>query len=156
MSEKQQAETETITSYKGFDKDLSRCEPIDPASPASSTADYGAASSTVTYGAASSTGDQGAASSTGDYGAASSTGDQGAASSTGYQGAASSTGNYGAAMASGRSGRVMGFDGNALFAVYRNDSGEIVHARAAVVGRDGIKAGVWYSLDAHGDFVEAA
>ncbi|WP_439897486.1 DUF7666 domain-containing protein, partial [Cupriavidus taiwanensis] len=56
----------------------SRCEPINPESPASSTGDYGAASST------------------GDYGAASSTGYQGAASSTGYQGAASSTGYQGA------------------------------------------------------------
>lgn len=57
-------------------------------------------------------------------------------------------------MASGAKGRVMGADGNALFAVYRNNIGEIVHARAAVVGRDGIEAGVWYSLDANGDFVE--
>ena len=39
----------------------SRCKPVDPASPASSTGDYGAASSTGDYGAASSTGYQGAA-----------------------------------------------------------------------------------------------
>ena len=82
----------------------SRCTPVDPESPASSTGDYGAASSTGNYGAASSTGNQGAASSTGDYGAASSTGYQGAASSTGYQGAASSTGNRGAASSTGYQG----------------------------------------------------
>ncbi|NSX05053.1 DUF7666 domain-containing protein, partial [Cupriavidus gilardii] len=69
----------------------SRCKPIDPDSPASSTGYQGAASSTGDYGAASSTGTRGAASSTGYQGAASSTGDYGAASSTGYQGAASST-----------------------------------------------------------------
>ncbi len=91
----------------------SRCEPVDPDSPASSTGDYGAASSTGYQGAASSTGYQGAASSTGyqgaasstgDYGAASSTGTRGAASSTGYQGAASSTGDYGAASSTGTRG----------------------------------------------------
>ncbi|MFG5777998.1 hypothetical protein ACFIQF_13065, partial [Comamonas sp. J-3] len=43
----------------------SRCKPIDPDSPASSTGNYGAASSTGNYGAASSTGNRGAASSTG-------------------------------------------------------------------------------------------
>ncbi|WP_275628982.1 hypothetical protein [Pseudomonas sp. 273] len=91
----------------------SRCTPVDPESPASSTGDYGAASSTGDQGAASSTGDygaasstgyQGAASSTGYQGAASSTGDQGAASSTGYQGAASSTGDQGAASSTGDQG----------------------------------------------------
>ncbi|WP_043312953.1 DUF7666 domain-containing protein, partial [Pseudomonas sp. PI1] len=61
----------------------SRCKPVDPESPASSTGNRGAASSTGNYGAASSTGDYGAASSTGNRGAASSTGNYGAASSTG-------------------------------------------------------------------------
>jgi hypothetical protein len=121
---------------------------------ASSTGDQGAASSTGYQGAASSTGYQGAASSTGDQGAASSTGYQGAASSTGYQGAASSTGYQGAAMASGYAGRVMGAEGNALFLVFRDDELKIVHARAAIVGQDGIKPNVWYSLSAEGQFVE--
>ena len=117
---------------------------------ASSTGPQGAASSTGTQGAASSTGTRGAASSTGDYGAASSTGYQGAASSTGYQGAASSTGPQGAAMASGFAGKVMGADGNALFLVHRNDAGEITHAWAGIVGRDGIKPNVWYQLGTDG------
>ncbi|WP_423197883.1 Phage tail protein [Cupriavidus sp. H19C3] len=146
---------------------------------ASSTGDQGAASSTGDRGAASSTGYQGAASSTGYQGAASSTGYQGAASSTGYQGVASSTGDRGvasstgdrgaasalgkhsAAMSSGFYGKAKGIDGAAIFLVFRDVDGEgdeygrIVHARAAIVGRDGIKPDTFYTLNAEGEIVEA-
>ena len=94
---------------------------------------------------------------TGARGAASSTGDYGAASNTGDCGAASSTGTRGAAMAIGFDGRVMGAAGNALFLVHRDpDNGEITHAWAGVVGRDGIKPEVWYRLDASGAPVEVS
>ena len=85
---------------------------------------------------------------------ASSTGCRGAASSTGDHGAASSTGASGVAMASGFNGRAMGADGNALFLVFRSDDGSIKHAKSAIVGQAGIKSGIWYSLDADGNFVE--
>jgi hypothetical protein len=31
-----------------------------------------------------------------------------------------------------------------------------MHVRAGIAGRDGIKPGVWYELDARGEFVECA
>jgi hypothetical protein len=115
----------------------SRCKPVDPDSPSSSTGDYGAASST------------------GDYGAASSTGDYGAASSTGTRGAASSTGKHSVAMSCGYQGRAMAGDTGAIVLVFRDDDDNIIHIRASKVGENGIKAGVWYMLDADGQFVEA-
>ena len=156
----------------------SRCKPVNANSPASATGDQGAASATGYRGAASATGDQGAASATGDQGAASATGYQGAASATGYRGAASATGYRGAAsatgyqgaasatgdqgaasatgqhavaLAAGESSRAKGREGCALFLVYRNpDSGRILHAKALIVGKRGIKPDTWYRLNAKG------
>jgi len=119
-------------------------------SAASSTGDRSAASSTGYQSAASSTGDWSAASSTGYQSAASSTGDRSAASSTGDQSAASSTGYQSAAMSAGRYGKAMGADGCAIFLVYRDDKWNIIHAWAGIVGRDGIKPNVWYTLGVDG------
>ena len=111
----------------------SRCKPVDPESPASST------------------GYQGAASSTGDRGAASSTGDRGAASSTGKHSVASAVGIQGKAMASA---------GSAIVLCYRDenaegdDYGRILHIKAGITGQDGIKPDTWYQLSADGEFVE--
>ena len=106
-----------------------RCLPVDPASPAFSDKDRGAASST---------------------------GDYGAASSMGYQGAASSTGKHAVAMASGYEGRAMAGETGAIFLVRRGDSYAITHVFASKVGENGIRAGVWYSLGADGKPVEVA
>ena len=105
-------------------------------------------------GAASATGYSGAASATGDSGAASATGDSGAASATGFRGAASATGKSSVACALGRFGRTMAAEGCAIFLVYRDTDMNIVHARASKVGENGIKSGIWYSLDENGEFFE--
>jgi hypothetical protein len=150
---------------------------------ASATGDHGAASATGTQGAASATGDQGAASATGIQGAASATGyygaasatsykgaasatgDHGAASATGTQGAASATGDYGAASATGKAsvaaatglnGSAKGASGCAIVLVRRDVDGTIIHIRASKVGENGVKPGVWYSLDENGEFMECA
>ena len=49
-------------------------------------------------------------------------------------------------MACGYAGRVSGADGNALFLAERDDDGNIIAVWAGIVGRDGIKAGIWYVL----------
>ena len=142
-----------------------RCKPIDPESPASATGDHGAASATGTQGAASATGDygaasaagiKGAASAAGIKGAASATGDYGAASATGYKGAASATGKASVAAATGLNGSAKGASGCAIVLVRRDVDGTIIHIRASKVGENGVKPGVWYSLDENGEFMECA
>jgi hypothetical protein len=123
---------------------------------ASATGYRGAASATGEQGVASATGEQGVASATGEQGAASATGEQGAASATGEQGAASATGYQGAAMAAGRAGKAKGAAGCAIFLVFRDEGYTIQHAKAAIVGQNGIQPDTWYMLDAAGKFVEAA
>jgi len=130
---------------------------------ASATGSHGAASATGYKGAASATGDQGAASATGDHGAASATGYKGAASATGDQGAALATGDHGAASATGKAsvaaatglnGSAKGASGCAIVLVRLDVDGTIIHIRASKVGENGVKPGVWYSLDENGEFME--
>ncbi|QMV33489.1 hypothetical protein 8G_00057 [Ralstonia phage Hyacinthe] len=115
----------------------------------------GAATASGNYGAATASGYYGAATASGYYGAATASGDYGAATASGNYGAATASGNYGAATASGRNGKAKGKKGCALFLVYRNADLKIIHAKAAIVGQDGIKADTWYFLNAAGEFVEA-
>ena len=71
---------------------------------------------------------------------------------TGDRSASSVHGEKSCAMACGHEGKVLADkDGCALFLTRRDpDSGDILHAWAGISGRDGIKAGAWYSLDADG------
>ena len=82
------------------------------------------------------------------------TGDQCAASATGDQGAASAMGYHSVAVSVGYESRAMARDGSAIVLCCRADDGSIVHIRAAVAGRDGVKADTWYTLGADGEFVE--
>lgn len=66
------------------------------------------------------------------------------------------------ASATGARGKARGIEGSALLLLYRDESGSwddqtygrIVHARAVIVGQDGIKPDTWYSLDEDGNVVE--
>ncbi|CAJ7881355.1 Collagen triple helix repeat (20 copies) [Burkholderia pseudomallei] len=127
---------------------------------ATASGDRGAATASGYSGAATASGYSGAATASGCSGAATASGYSGAATASGCSGAATASGRHSVAMASGFYGRARGIDGAALFLVYRDedndgdDFGRILHARALIVGRGGIKADTWYSLNENGEPVE--
>ena len=132
---------------------------------ATASGDYGAATASGNYGAATASGYSGAATASGHYGAATASGYSGAATASGDYGAATASGDYGAATASGYSGaatasgfngRARGAIGCALFLVHRDADRKITHAKALIVGRDGIKPDTYYRLDDGGNAVEVA
>ena len=115
---------------------------------ASSATGYGSASSATGYGSASSA--------TGDRSASSATGDRSASSATGYQSASSATGYGSVAMSIGYQSRSSAGEGGAIVCVYRDSDFNLVHIRASKVGDNGIKPDTFYTLNASGEFVEAA
>ena len=131
---------------------MDRCTPADGANSSEAST---VVSATKACEIATASGNYGAATASGNSGAATASGDSGAATASGYYGAATASGNSGAATASGRNGKARGKAGCALFLVFRDEGWRIVHAKAAIVGRDGIKEDVWYSLNSSGEFVEA-
>jgi hypothetical protein len=89
-------------------------------------------------------------------GAASNSGSRGAASNSGYRGAASNSGEGGAAMSHAYAGKVMcEGEGQALYCSEFDDDFNLISNACGITGRDGIKAGVWYTCK-DGKLVEAA
>lgn len=100
--------------------------------------------------AATNTGYRSAATNTGDQSAATNTGEGSAATNTGFRSAATAGNATAVALASGREGKARGVLGSALFLVHRDSQGNIMHAWAGIVGRDGIEPDTFYSLDESG------
>ena len=78
------------------------------------------------------------------------------ATASGYYGAATASGKKSTAFAPGRNGKARGKEGCAIFLVFRDADWRIVHAKAAIVGRDGIKLDTFYKLNEAGEFVEVS
>ena len=129
---------------------------------ATASGDSGAATASGDSGAATASGDRGAATASGYRGAATASGDSGAATASGYRGAATAEGRHSVATASGFGAKARGAEGSALFLVYRDSKpsddkyGQILHAKAVIVGQDGTRPMVFYALNSAGEIVEAA
>jgi len=95
-----------------------------------------------------------ASTNTGNHSAATNTGDRSAAMSIGCRSDAEVTGSDSVAISLGIQGRARANAGGAIVLCYRDDSGNLIHIRASKVGENGIKEGVWYTLDANGQFIE--
>jgi len=59
------------------------------------------------------------------------------------------------AIATGYQSKAKASAGSAIVLVYRDEDMKLVHIRAGIAGKD-IKADTFYTLDAHGEFQEAA
>ena len=112
------------------------------------------------------------AATTGEGANAATTGYRANAATTGYGANAATTGNWANAATTGNwanaatTGRgaisaSLGIDakakagqGGAIVLARRDSSGALLGVKAAMVGQDGIKPGIWYSLDEAGEFVE--
>ena len=95
---------------------------------------------------------------------AATTGDRANAATTGYWANAATTGNWANAATTGKHAvaAALGIEakakagaGGAIVLTHRNDDGDLICIRAAMVGQDGIKPDVWYELSADCEFVES-
>ena len=76
------------------------------------------------------------------------------AATTGNWANAATTGEHAVAAALGIEAKAKAGAGGAIVLTHRNDDGDLICIRAAMVGQDGIKPDVWYELSADGEFVE--
>ncbi len=85
---------------------------------------------------------------------AATTGNRANAATTGEGANAATTGKHAVAAALGIEAKAKAGAGGAIVLTHRNDDGDLICIRAAMVGQDGIKPDVWYALSADGAFVE--
>ena len=77
------------------------------------------------------------------------------AATTGNWANAATTGEHAVAAALGIEAKAKAGAGGAIVLTHRNDDGDLICIRAAMVGQDGIKPDVWYELSADCEFVES-
>ena len=77
------------------------------------------------------------------------------AATTGNRANAATTGEGAISAVLGSRGKAMAGDGGAIVIAHRDNSGELLGVKTAMVGQDGIKPGIWYSLDESGNFIES-
>ena len=119
-------------------------------------ADAAAIAAQVAAGAdAATTGYRANAATTGEGANAATTGYRANAATTGYRANAATTGEHAVAAALGIEAKAKAGAGGAIVLTHRNDDGDLICIRAAMVGQDGIKPDVWYELNADGEFVES-
>ena len=77
------------------------------------------------------------------------------AATTGNWANAATTGEHAVAAALGIEAKAKAGAGGAIVLAHRNDDGDLICIRAAMVGQDCIKPDVWYELSADCEFVES-
>ena len=95
------------------------------------------------------------ATTTGNWANAATTGYRANAATTGEGANAATTGKHAVAAALGLDAKAKAGAGGAIVLTHRNNDGDLICIRAAMVGQDGIKPDVWYELNADGAFVES-
>ena len=115
----------------------------------------GAEAATTGYRAnAATTGEGANAATTGNWANAATTGEGANAATTGNRANAATTGKHSVAAALGIDAKAKASAGGAIVLTHRNDDGDLICIRAAMVGQDGIKPDVWYVLNAGGQLEE--
>ena len=143
-----------VTQIAGADEKLI-AEQHAAGAPGVSTEDKANAATTGEGANAATTGYRANAATTGYRANAATTGNWANAATTGNWANAATTGEGAVSAVLGRRGKAMAGEGGAIVIAHRDDDGNLLGVKAAMVGQDGIKPGVWYALDEDGTFVEA-